>query len=151
MDLRKIKRLVDLLEQSDLAELEIQEGEETVRLSRAKAAPAPQPVAQPAPQAVAAAPATATPDAADADTGPALPDGHQVAAPMVGTFYAASEPGAEPFVKEGQQVNEGDTLGMIEAMKMFNQIEADVSGKVVAILVENGQAIEYDEPMFVIA
>ncbi|HET7268029.1 MAG TPA: acetyl-CoA carboxylase biotin carboxyl carrier protein [Oleiagrimonas sp.] len=152
MDLRKIKRLIDLLEGSDLAELEIKEGEETVRLSRtpiAVAAPV-QPVAAPAPVAAAPAAPAAAPAEAPAQ-GSDIPDGHQVKAPMVGTFYASSTPGADAFVKVGQQVKAGDTLGIIEAMKMFNQIEAETSGTVKAILVENGQAVEFDEPMFVIA
>lgn len=150
MDLRKIKRLIDLLEGSDLAELEIREGEETVRLSRtpiAVAAPV-QPVA-----AAPVAPAPAAPVAAAAEApapGSNIPDGQQVKAPMVGTFYASSTPGSDAFVKVGQQVKAGDTLGIIEAMKMFNQIEAETSGTVKAILVENGQAVEFDEPMFVI-
>ncbi len=155
MDLRKIKKLIDLLEESNLAELEIKEGEEVVRLSRvpkggvAVAAPQPMmaaPVAA-APAAPAAAPAVAAAPAADAG----LPPGHVVKAPMVGTFYAASTPGAPAFATIGKQVKAGETLGIIEAMKMFNQIEADVAGTVVAILVENGQPVEFDEPMFVIA
>ncbi|SRR5699024_1952474 len=157
MDLRKIKKLIDLLEASDLAELEIKEGEETVRLSRAthtpamQAMPMPQAMAPAAPAPAAAAPAPAADAAAEAPAADALPEGHQVKSPMVGTFYASSTPGSAPFVKVGQQVKQGETLGIIEAMKMFNQIEAEVSGKVVAILVENGQAVEFDEPMFVIA
>ena len=155
MDLRKIKKLIDLLEESNLAELEIKEGEEVVRLSRvpkggvAVAAPQPMmaaPVAA-APTAPAAAPAASAAPAADAG----LPAGHVVKAPMVGTFYAASTPGAPAFATVGKQVKAGETLGIIEAMKMFNQIEADVAGTVVAILVENGQPVEFDEPMFVIA
>jgi acetyl-CoA carboxylase biotin carboxyl carrier protein len=153
MDLRKIKKLIDLLEESNLAELEIKEGEEVVRLSRvpkggvtvaaAPVAPvhAPAPVAAP----VAAAPVAAEPAA------PSLPAGHVVKAPMVGTFYASASPGAAAFVKVGQQVKAGETLGIIEAMKMFNQIEADVGGTVQAILVDNGQPVEFDQPMFVIA
>lgn len=154
MDLRKIKKLIDLLEESNLAELEIKEGEEVVRLSRVpkggvtvaaapivQAAPA---VAAPAP---AAAPAAAA-EAAPADAG--LPAGHVVKAPMVGTFYASASPGAPAFVKVGQQVKAGETLGIIEAMKMFNQIEADVAGTVKAILLDNGQPVEFDQPMFVI-
>lgn len=155
MDLRKIKKLIDLLEESNLAELEIKEGEEVVRLSRvpkggvALAAPAPVAVAA-APVAVAAAPApAAAAEAASATNG--LPAGHVVKAPMVGTFYAAATPGAPALVKVGQQVKAGDTLGIIEAMKMFNQIEADVSGIIQAILVENSQSVEFDQPMFVIA
>jgi acetyl-CoA carboxylase biotin carboxyl carrier protein len=153
MDLRKIKKLIDLLEESNLAELEIKEGEEVVRLSRVPkgavpvAAPA---AAAPSVAAPAAAPAPA-PAAIEAPAADALPAGHVVNAPMVGTFYAAATPGAAPFVKVGQQVKAGDTLGVIEAMKMFNQIEAEVAGTVQAILVENGQPVEFDEPMFVIA
>ena len=152
MDLRKIKKLIDLLEESNLAELEIKEGEEVVRLSRvpkggvAMAAPAPMMMA-PAPAAAAPAPAAV----AEAPAANALPAGHVVKAPMVGTFYASSSPGAPPFVKVGQQVKAGETLGVIEAMKMFNQIEADVSGTIQAILVENSQPVEFDQPMFVIA
>jgi acetyl-CoA carboxylase biotin carboxyl carrier protein len=153
MDLRKIKKLIDLLEESNLAELEIKEGEEVVRLSRVpkNAAPAPAPAA-PAAAPVAAAPA-AVPVAAAAETpaADALPAGHVVKAPMVGTFYASATPGTPAFVKVGQQVAAGETLGIIEAMKMFNQIEADVAGTVKAILIENGQPVEFDEPMFVIA
>jgi len=154
MDLRKIKKLIDLLEESNLAELEIKEGEEVVRLSRVPkggvtVAAAPAVVHAPAP---AAAPvAQVTPIApADADASN-LPTGHVVKAPMVGTFYASASPGAAAFVKVGQHVKAGETLGIIEAMKMFNQIDADVSGTVQAILVENGQPVEFDQPMFVIA
>ena len=154
MDLRKIKKLIDLLEESNLAELEIKEGEEVVRLSRVPKGAAPMVAAAPAvaPQAaapapVAAAPVAAAPEAATAD---ALPAGHVIKAPMVGTFYASASPGAPAFVKVGQQVKAGDTLGVIEAMKMFNQIEAEVAGTVQAILIENGQPVEFDEPMFVI-
>ncbi|MGB3462630.1 acetyl-CoA carboxylase biotin carboxyl carrier protein [Rhodanobacter lindaniclasticus] len=155
MDLRKIKKLIDLLEESNLAELEIKEGEEVVRLSRVPKGAAPMVAAAPAvaPQAaapvpVAAAPVVAAPEAAPADT---LPAGNVIKAPMVGTFYASASPGAPAFVKVGQQVKVGDTLGVIEAMKMFNQIEAEVAGTVQAILIENGQPVEFDEPMFVIA
>lgn len=153
MDLRKIKKLIDLLEESNLAELEIKEGEEVVRLSRVPkgtvtvAAPA---MHVPAP--VAAAP-VAAPVAAPAagEEASNLPAGHVVKAPMVGTFYASASPGAAAFVKVGQQVKAGETLGIIEAMKMFNQIEADVGGTVQAILIDNGQPVEFDQPMFVIA
>lgn len=153
MDLRKIKKLIDLLEESNLAELEIKEGEEVVRLSRVPkggiiaAAPA---VTHAAPVAAPAAP-VAAPAAAPAETASNLPAGHVVKAPMVGTFYASASPGAAAFVKVGQQVKAGETLGIIEAMKMFNQIEADVAGTVQAILIENGQPVEFDQPMFVIA
>ncbi|MGN6093214.1 MAG: acetyl-CoA carboxylase biotin carboxyl carrier protein [Luteibacter jiangsuensis] len=153
MDLRKIKKLIDLLEESNLAELEIKEGEEVVRLSRVPkggvAVAAPQMIAAPVATAPAAAAPAAAPAAPAAESG--LPPGHVVKAPMVGTFYAASTPGAPAFASVGQQVKAGETLGIIEAMKMFNQIEADVAGTVVAILVENGQPVEFDEPMFVIA
>jgi acetyl-CoA carboxylase biotin carboxyl carrier protein len=151
MDLRKIKKLIDLLEESNLAELEIKEGEEVVRLSRVPKNTAPA-VAAPAP--VAAAPVAAPVAAAapiEAPAANALPAGHVVKAPMVGTFYASASPSTPAFVKVGQQVKAGETLGIIEAMKMFNQIEADVAGTVQAILVENGQPVEFDEPMFVIA
>ncbi|MFN7782925.1 MAG: acetyl-CoA carboxylase biotin carboxyl carrier protein [Lysobacterales bacterium] len=159
MDLRKIKKLIDLLEESNLTEIEIREGEESVRLSRAStAAPVPAPVyAAPAPvQAAAPAPAPmASPT--EAATGnvkhtasAALPEGHVVRSPMVGTFYASPNPDSPPFVKLGQTVKAGDTLGIIEAMKMFNPIEADVAGTVLAVLVSNGKPVEFDEPMFVI-
>lgn len=154
MDLRKIKKLIDLLEESNLAELEIKEGEEVVRLSRVpKGTAAPQMYAAPMQQAapVAAAPVAAAPAAVAAPVETGLPAGHVTKAPMVGTFYASSTPGAPAFATVGKQVKAGETLGIIEAMKMFNQIEADVSGTVVAVLVENGQPVEFDEPMFVIA
>lgn len=156
MDLRKIKKLIDLLEESNLAELEIKEGEEVVRLSRVPkggvaVAAAPQMYAAPMAAPAVAAPAAAAPAAAAPAADNGLPPGHVVKAPMVGTFYAASTPGAPAFASVGQQVKAGETIGIIEAMKMFNQIEADVSGTVVAILVENGQPVEFDEPMFVIA
>jgi acetyl-CoA carboxylase biotin carboxyl carrier protein len=162
MDLRKIKKLIDLLEESNLAELEIKEGEEVVRLSRVPkggvavsaapvvahvpAASAPrEPVHAHAPAATPPPPGVPEPAGAGG-----LPPGHVVCSPMVGTFYAAATPEAAPFVKVGQTVKAGDTLGVIEAMKMFNQIEADKAGTIVAILVENGQPVEFDEPMFVI-
>ena len=150
MDLRKIKKLIDLLEESNLAELEIREGEETVRLSRIpKGTVTTLPSAAPAhPVRVESAPAPISAPAASGES--ALPAGHVVTAPMVGTFYASSSPENPPFVKVGQQVKAGDTLGVIEAMKMFNQIESDVSGTVLAVLVGNGQPVEFDEPMFVI-
>ena len=155
MDLRKIKKLIDLLEESNLAELEIKEGEEVVRLSRVPkggvAMAAPQMYAAPAPVAPQAAAPVAAAPAAPAAAESTLPAGHVTKAPMVGTFYASSTPGAPAFATVGKQVKAGETLGIIEAMKMFNQIEADVSGTVVAVLVENGQPVEFDEPMFVIA
>lgn len=164
MDLRKIKKLIDLLEESNLAELEIKEGEEVVRLSRVPkggVAVSAAPVVAHAPaasapresvhaHAPAATPPPLPPGAPEPAGAGGLPPGHVVCSPMVGTFYAAATPEAAPFVKVGQTVKAGDTLGVIEAMKMFNQIEADKAGTIVAILVENGQPVEFDEPMFVI-
>ncbi len=151
MDLRKIKKLIDLLEESNLAEIEIKEGEESVRLARTPkggvAMAAPMAPAYPTP---AAAPAPTAPAAASEPAGEALPDGHVVRAPMVGTYYASPAPDKPAFVSVGQSVKAGETLGIIEAMKMFNPIESDVSGTVVKILVENGQPIEFDQPLFVI-
>lgn len=144
MDTRKIKALIALLEESDVTEIEIHEGEESVRISRHKQVIA-APVAAPLP---AVAPAAAPVAAAEA--APAAHSGHEVTAPMVGTFYRSSSPGAKPFAEIGQQINEGDILCIIEAMKMLNQIESDKSGKIAAILVENGQPIEYGQPLFVI-
>ena len=155
MDLRKIKKLIDILEDSNLAELEIKEGEESVRLSRLPKGfaitasqsappsvhhePARAPAALPAPGAAPINPA-----------GKELPPGHVLRSPMVGTFYASPNPDAGAFVKIGQAVKTGDTLGIIEAMKMFNQIEADIDGTIVAVLASNGQPVEFDEPLFVI-
>ncbi len=155
MDLRKIKKLIDILEESNLAELEIKEGEESVRLSRVpKGAYAAQAMApathvhvEPARPAAAAPSASAAPAETSEST---LPPGHVVRSPMVGTYYASSKPDAPAFVKVGQMVKVGDTLGIIEAMKMFNQIEADQSGTILAVLGENGQPVEFDEPLFVI-
>ena len=152
MDLRKIKKLIDLLEASTLAELEIKEGEEIVRLSRIPKGMA-SALNAPAPQIHAVAPMTApaaTVPIAAQPTGETLPAGHVVKAPMVGTFYVSANPESPPYVKVGQSVKAGEVLGIIEAMKMFNQIEADVSGTVAAILVNDGQPVEFDEPMFVI-
>ncbi len=158
MDIRKVKKLIELLDESGIAEIEITEGEEAVRISRypqgaaIAAAPA-APVAIAAPAPAAAAPAVAAPAAADAPAAaPAEPEeeGFLVAAPMVGTFYAASSPGAAPYVQVGDRVNEGDTLCIIEAMKMMNQIEADVSGVVKSIRVQNGEPVEYGQTLIVI-
>ena len=149
MDIRKIKKLIELLEESNLTEIEIVEGEESVRLIRASqpvAAPVAAPVALIEQPPVAAAVAATPPE----DEEDQIPEGEPVLAPMVGTFYGASSPEAQPFVSLGQTVGVGDTLCIIEAMKMFNQIEADISGTVVAILAENGQPVEYDQPLFVI-
>lgn len=158
MDLRKIKALIELLEKSSLSELEIKEGEETVRLARHSTSVAHAPVVHHVP---APAPAAEAPRAAAPVPGPSAEsvgksvksaiDGHAVRSPMVGTYYAAPSPDAAPYVKVGQTVKAGDTLGIIEAMKMFNPIEADVSGTVTAILVEAGQAVEFDEVMFIIS
>lgn len=148
MDIRKIKKLIELLEDSSLTEIEIVEGEESVRLVRGGQTQAmvavPQPVMA-APPVAAGAVAPAVDEEEDQ-----MPEGEPVLAPMVGTFYAASGPESEAFVSLGQRVGVGDTLCIIEAMKMFNQIESDVSGTVVAILAENGQPVEYDQPLFVI-
>jgi len=159
MDIRKIKKLIELLEESSLTEIEIVEGEESVRLSRGGhtvAAPAqphvPADVQAAAWSAPAPAPApapAAAPEAPDPEV-ESVPEGELVRAPMVGTFYAASSPDTDAFVSLGQQVSEGETMCIIEAMKMFNQIEAETSGTVVAILVENGQPVEFDQPLFVI-
>jgi len=135
MDIRKVKKLIELLEESGVAEIEIKEGEESVRISRA-----PQGVAMSAPTMM-AAPAAAEPEE---------PSGHIVRAPMVGTFYRAPSPNAKSFVEEGQSVKTGDTLCIIEAMKLLNQIETDKSGTIKSILVENGQPVEYNQPLFVI-
>ena len=151
MDIRKIKKLIELLDESGVAEIEIHEGEESVRISRyGSAAPAPvyaAPAAAPAALAPVAAPAA---DVSAADSGSNIPSGHAVKSPMVGTFYRSSSPGSKPFVEVGQSVSVGDTLCIVEAMKILNQIEADKSGVVKAVLVENGQPVEYDQPMFVI-
>jgi len=150
MDIRKVKKLIELLDESGIAEIEITEGEDSVRISRyAQGAPvtaAPAPVAAPAP-AAAAAPSAPVADAAPA---PVEDDGYLVTAPMVGSFYAAASPGAAPYVQVGDRVNEGDTLCIIEAMKMMNQIEADVSGVIKSIRVQNGDPVEYGQTLFVI-
>jgi acetyl-CoA carboxylase biotin carboxyl carrier protein len=147
MDLRKLKTLIELVENSGIAELELTEGEEHVRISRASSVAAPmQHVYAAAPQA-APAPAAAAPAAPAA---PAVPEGHVVKSPMVGSFYRAPSPGAKSFVDIGQSVKEGDTLCIIEAMKLLNEIEADKSGVIKAILVENGQAVEFGQPLFII-
>jgi len=151
VDIRKIKKLIELLEESSLTELEIVEGEESVRLMRGGQAQA-MPLVAPQVAAQALAPTTQVINPLDdeKDERDLMPEGELVLSPMVGTFFAASGPGVEAFVSMGQTVGIGDTLCIIEAMKMFNQIESDVSGTVVAILVENGQPVEYDQPLFVI-
>ncbi len=148
MDIRKVKKLIELLEESGIAEIEIQEGEESVRISRYSQHA---PVAAPQPVAAAPAPvATPEPAAPAADSGSDVIEGHVVKSPMVGAFYRAPSPGASTFVEVGQSVKVGDTLCIIEAMKLLNQIEADKAGVIKAILVENGQPVEYDQPLFVI-
>ena len=149
MDIRKIKKLIELLEESGVAEIEIHEGEESVRISRYGAAVAAAPVAMAAPAPV-AAPAAAPVAAAAGGSASDVPAGHAVKSPMVGTFYRSSSPGSKPFVEVGHSVSVGDTLCIVEAMKILNQIEADKAGVVKAVLVENGQPVEYDQPMFVI-
>lgn len=169
MDLRKIKKLIDLLEASNLSEIEIKEGEESVRLARLSSHAPPQVHGMPhapqlgehTPRPGPQMPMLSPVDAATggharphsdpgSSPGQALPEGHIVRAPMVGTFYASPAPDKPPFVTEGQAVKAGDTLGIIEAMKMFNPIEADVSGTVLRILGESGQPVEFDQPLFVI-
>jgi acetyl-CoA carboxylase biotin carboxyl carrier protein len=149
MDIRKVKKLVELLEESGIAEIEITEGEESVRISRhapsvsaapaAPAAPAPAPAAAPAP------PASAPEASVETEE-----EGYAVTAPMVGTYYSASSPGSPPFVQVGDRVSEGDTLCIVEAMKMMNQIEAEVSGTIKSIRVQNGDPVEYGQILFVI-
>jgi acetyl-CoA carboxylase biotin carboxyl carrier protein len=147
MDIRKVKKLIELLEESGIAELEIREGEESVRISRHPTGGG-TPVYMAAPPGAMHAPPAAAVPAPPPETG--IPAGHVIASPMVGTFYRSSAPGNKSFVEVGQRVNAGDTLCIIEAMKMFNQIEADKAGAIKAILVENGQPVEYGQPLFVI-
>jgi acetyl-CoA carboxylase biotin carboxyl carrier protein len=151
MDLRKLKTLIDLVAESDIAELEVTEGESKVRIVKSSAAPAHQMMMMPsaqmavsAPQAAAPAAAAAAPAAAPAE------DGHVVKSPMVGTFYRSAQPGAAPFVEEGKSVKAGDTLCIIEAMKLLNEIDADVAGTIKKVLVENGQPVEFGQPLFII-
>ncbi len=151
MDIRKVKKLIELLEESGIAEIEIQEGEESVRISR-YSQHAPVAAAPVAPAATAPAPVAAAEPVAPstADSGNDVIEGHVVKSPMVGAFYRAPSPGASTFVEVGHSVKVGDTLCIIEAMKLLNQIEADKAGVIKAILVENGQPVEYDQPLFVI-
>ncbi|KRT54230.1 acetyl-CoA carboxylase biotin carboxyl carrier protein [endosymbiont of Ridgeia piscesae] len=148
MDIRKVKKLIELLEESDIAEIEIHEGEESVRISRNSSMPTQMVAAAPV-----AAPAAAPAPAPVAEAAPAAAaeiQGHAVKSPMVGTFYRAPSPGSKSFVEEGQSVAVGDTLCIIEAMKILNQIESDKAGVVKKILVDNGQPVEYNEPLFII-
>jgi acetyl-CoA carboxylase biotin carboxyl carrier protein len=155
MDLRKLKSLIDLVQQSGIAELEITEGEEKVRISRggvtatAQAMPVAQVVNLPPVQVAGLAPAAGAPAATEGEAA-AAPEGHVIRSPMVGTFYRSSAPGAKSFVEVGQTVKAGETLCIIEAMKLLNEIEADRDGVVKAILVESGQPVEYGEPLFIL-
>jgi acetyl-CoA carboxylase biotin carboxyl carrier protein len=153
MDIRKVKKLIELLDESGIAEIEITEGEESVRISRFGQGHAPQfspvgyaPQPAPAPQQQ-AVPSTASPAAAEAEP---EDDGFAVIAPMVGTFYSAASPGSAPFVQVGDRINQGDTLCIVEAMKMMNQIEAEVSGTIKSIRVQNGEPVEYGQVLFII-
>ena len=154
MDIRKVKKLIELLHESgDINEIEIHEGEESVRISRGGVAQQTQIVTAPAPAPqLAVAPPVEAPASAPAAAKPAEAEhkGHQVQSPMVGTAYLSSAPGEKPFVEVGQRVNVGDVLCIVEAMKMFNQIEADAAGVVSARLIENGQPVEYDQSLFII-
>jgi len=151
VDIRKVKKLIEMLEESNLAEIEIKEGEETIRISRASSLQPqmamPMMAHMPQMQAPAAAPVAAAPAE---PTGPSVPSGHAVTSPMVGTFYRTPSPNAKAFVEIGSTVKVGDTLCIIEAMKIMNTIEADKAGVVKAILKENGQAVEYGEPLIII-
>lgn len=148
VDIRKVKALIKILEESGVSEIEIKEGEESVRISRKLDNPMTQyVVAPPSAPLPMATPATAAPKAEEAD---ALPEGHVIPSPMVGTFYRSPAPTQPAFVEVGSQVKAGDTLCIVEAMKMLNQIESDKTGMVVAILVENGQPVEFGQPLFVI-
>jgi acetyl-CoA carboxylase biotin carboxyl carrier protein len=150
VDLRKLKKLIDLVQESGIAELEITEGEEKVKIVKGGAAIS----LVPAPAPAAAAPASQSPEgsapAAAAPAPAAEPEGHAVKAPMVGTFYRSPSPDAKAFVEVGQSIKAGDTICIIEAMKLMNEIEADASGVVKAILVENGQPVEYGQPLFIL-
>lgn len=155
MDIRKIKKLIELLEESDVEELEIHEADDSVRISRRREPaagtqyvshyPAPAPAPQPAPAQGGSA------QASEESSAPAAPSGHTVKSPMVGTFYRSPSPTAKAFVEVGQSVNVGDVICIVEAMKMMNQIEADKSGTITEILVENGQPVEFDQPLVVIS
>ncbi|PIT75766.1 acetyl-CoA carboxylase biotin carboxyl carrier protein [Limnohabitans sp. G3-2] len=149
MDLRKLKTLIDLVSDSNVSELEITEAEGKVRIVKSMGVAAPMVMQQAAPVAMVAAPAPA-PVVAEAPAASAAPVGHAVKSPMVGTFYRSSSPGAAPFIQIGSVVKEGDTLCIIEAMKILNEIESDKAGTVTQILCENGQAVEYGQPLFIV-
>lgn len=153
MDIRKLKKLIELVEDSGIAELEITEGEESVRIGRYPApgsVPAAPPAQAPAPAAAPPAAPGNEASASSSDDGDDTPEGHLVRSPMVGTFYRAPSPDAKPFVDVGDKIGSSDTLCIIEAMKMLNQIEAEVSGEISAVLVDNGQPVEFDQPLFVV-
>lgn len=150
MDLRKLKKLIDLVQESGISELEVTEGEERVRIAKHYGAVAPAPVNYAIPAALPAGAAPAGTSSVNLDDEDDLPEGHVVKAPMVGTFYRSPSPGADAFVQVGQAVKEGDTLCIIEAMKLLNEIEADASGVIKAILLDNGEPVEFGEPLFVI-
>ena len=153
MDLRKLKTLVDLVSESNISELEITEADGKVRIVKSEPAAAPQIHYAPPPQVVAAAPVVAQPAPVQADAAPvpaAAPAGHTITSPMVGTFYRSASPGAKAFVEVGGQITEGEPICIIEAMKIMNEIEADKSGTVTRICVENGQAVEFGQPLFII-
>ena len=148
MDLRKLKTLIDLVSDSNVSELEITEAEGKVRIVKSMGVAAPMVMQQAAPVAMVAAPAAVAP--AEVPVAPVAPAGHAVKSPMVGTFYRSSSPGAAPFIQIGSVVKEGDTLCIIEAMKILNEIESDKAGTVTQILCENGQAVEYGQPLFIV-
>ncbi len=154
MDIRKIKKLIELVEESGIHELEIAEGEESVRISRhhqfMPVTTYQHPLTQVATPMVNAPVATSSPSETKTEQHNQQPSGHMIRSPMVGTFYTASSPGAKPFISVGQKVEVGDTLCIIEAMKMMNQIEADKAGVIQSILVKNGQPVEFDEPLFIV-
>ncbi len=151
MDIRKVKKLIELIEESDIAEIEIDEGDESIRISRGSTAPI-QPIVISQAAAAPIAPTLSPADSSsDAKAAVSAPDEHTVNSPMVGTFYEAPAPGQKPFVEVGQSVQVGDTLCIIEAMKMLNQIEADKAGTVTAVLAENAQPVEYGQALFVLS
>lgn len=153
MDIKKIEQLVDMVKNSDITELEIAQGEDVIRISRATPAPVIAPMSAPmmsTPVAMPSAPTAPASENAPASAPAEAPSGKIIRAPMVGTFYAAASPDADNFVSVGQNINVGDTLCIIEAMKMFNRLDAEISGKIKEILVENGQAVEYDQPLFIL-
>jgi len=151
MDIRKVKKLIELLEESNISEIEIQEGEESVRISRHPNGFGAMQQPMVMPQAMAPSAAPAAPGAPTAEAAPVQPAGHAVTSPMVGTFYRSPAPGSKAFVEVGQSIKKGDTVCIVEAMKMMNQIEADKDGVIEAILVEDGEPVEFDQPMIIIS